>query len=260
METTTEPKTAMSSSTISRPRTRKKPAPPAGPTLRAGPFGHSSSAAVAQLLSDRQRTQLAAMAAYLRLPAKTSIYNADSPAASIWIVDSGVVKSTRELPSGRRQITAFLFAGDLFGLAENGKYVNSIRTVTPVALYRMPRETLTEILKRDSELEFQFLCKIAHELRELQRQSIMIGRRDAPGRLAMFIALMARNEVGSDTTDDLIPVPMSRTDIAEYLNLTPEAVSRATQRLAKDGIAVFDGRHTIRILDRDKFERLVSAV
>jgi CRP/FNR family transcriptional regulator len=244
----------------SQERKRKKPAPPGGPSLRAGPFGHAASGTATQLLSDRQRAQLAAVAACLRLPAKTLIYPAEAPANSIWIVESGVVKSTRELPSGRRHITAFLFAGDLFGLAENGKYVNSIRAVTAATVYRIARETLTEILKRDGELEFQFLCKVAHELREVQRRSIIIGRRDAPGRLAMFIALLARNEVGSDTTDDLIPAPMSRLDIAEYLNLTPEAVSRATQRLAKDGVAVFQSRHMVRILDWGKFDRLVAAV
>src|SRR5262245_2657305 len=101
-------------STITGSHKRKKPAPAAGPSLRASPFHHSGSGAVTQLLSDRQRTQLLSVAACLRLPAKTLIYAAEAPAGSIWIVESGVVKSTRELPSGKRHITAFLFAGDLF--------------------------------------------------------------------------------------------------------------------------------------------------
>ncbi len=244
----------------SRPRKRRKPEPVVGPSLRAHPFGLAESAEMTQLLTDRQRQQLKAVAACLRLPGKTLLYQAETPATSIWIVEHGVVKSTRELPSGKRQVTAFLFAADVFGLAENGKYLNTLRTVTPATVYRIPVDVLTNILKRDPELEFQFLCKMANELRELQRRSIMIGRRDAPGRLAMFVAMLARNEVGTDTTDDLIPAPMSRVDIAEYLNLTPEAVSRATQRLARDGIAVFQGRHLVRILDRDRFDKLVSSV
>jgi len=55
-------------------------------------------------------------------------------------------------------------------------------------------------------------------------------------------------------------VPMTRGDIAEYLNLTPEAVSRATLRLAQDGILIFEERHVARILDRSRFDRLVGAV
>jgi CRP/FNR family transcriptional regulator len=244
----------------SRLRKRKKPAPVIGPSLHAHPFTLSSSGAAVQLLTDRQRQQLASVAAILRLPGKTSLYAADAPASSVWIVESGVVKSTRELPSGKRQVTAFLFRGDVFGLAENGRYVNTTRSVTPVTLYRIASDVLTDILRRDAELEFQFLCKMAHVVREAQRRSIIISRRDAPGRLAMFLSLLAHNERESDPTDDLIPVPMSRMDIAEYLNLTPEAVSRATQRLARDGIVVFSGRHLARILDRAGFDRLIGAV
>jgi CRP-like cAMP-binding protein len=247
-------------STTSSPlRKRKKPASVIGPSLHAHPFTLSSSGAAVQLLTDRQRQQLAAVAAILRLPGKTSLYAADAPAGSIWIVESGVVKSTRELPSGKRQVTAFLFRGDVFGLAENGHYVNATRSVTPVTLYRIASDVLTDILRRDAELEFQFLCKMAHVVREAQRRSIIIGRRDASGRLAMFMSMLARNERESDPTDDVIPVPMSRIDIAEYLNLTPEAVSRATQRLARDGIVAFSGRHTARILDQARFDRLIGA-
>ncbi len=245
---------------LNRSKKRKKPAPVVGPSLRATPFGMSSSGPATQLLTDRQRQQLAAVAATLRLPGKTGLYQADEPATSIWIVDTGVVKSVRELSSGKRMITAFLFHGDIFGLAEHGRYVNTLSTVTPVTLYRIPVELLAETLRRDPELEFQFLCKLAHELRELQRRSITISRRDAPGRLAMFLAMLARNEVGTDATDDIIPVPMSRIDIAEFLNLTPEAVSRASKTLARNGIAEFASRHTVRLLDQERFNQLVAAV
>jgi len=246
--------------TIQPARKRKKTSPIAGPSLLAGPFGHSGSGAVTQLLTDRQRQQLAAVAASLRLPSGTSLYEQQSQAGSIWIVDSGVVKSWRILADGKRQVTAFLFAGDLFGLAENGHYVNSTKAVTAVTLYRIAVDVLTDILRRDPELEFQFLCKMAHELRELQRRSIIVGRRDAPGRLAMFIAMLAREQTGTDVTSHTIPVPMSRMDIAEFLDLTPEAVSRATRRLKTDGIAIFQNRHAVRIVDRDRFEQLVGSV
>ena len=246
-------------SSPSQLRSRKKPESVLGPSLHAHPFTLSSSGAAVQLLTERQRQQLAAVAAILRLPGKTSLYAADTPANSIWIVESGVVKSTRELASGKRQLTAFLFRGDVFGLAENGRYVNSTRAVTPVTLYRIASDVLTDILRRDAELQFQFLWKMAHVIREAQRRSIIIARRDAPGRLAMFMSMLAGNERESDPNDDLIPVPMSRIDIADYLNLTPEAVSRATQRLARDGIMEFSARHTARILDQARFDHLIGA-
>jgi CRP/FNR family transcriptional regulator len=240
-------------------RKRRKLPPPAGPTIRAGGlFGPSTGTPVTQLLTDRQRQQLASVASVLRLTRRSLLYRADDPANSVWFIGSGVVKSYRELANGKRQIMAFLFASDVFGLAENGCYVNTTRAVTDVILYRIPAVQLTEILKRDPELEFQFLCKVVHELRELQRRAIAVARRDAAGRLAKFLSILSRSQAGPDIPDGVIDVPMSRTDIAEFLNLTPEAISRAIAQLARDGIVSFPNRQSARILDAAAFDRLVS--
>ena len=242
-------------------RARRRPSQPlVGPSVRAAPLGAAASGAITQLLTERQRHQLASVASRLQLPRKMILFREDSPATSIWIVGTGVVKAFRALPRGKRQIMAFLFASDVFGLAQNGRYVNTTQSVTPVTLYRIPFDTLVTILRRDSELEFQFLCKVAHELRELQRRALIVGRRDAPGRLAMFVSMLARNTRHDDTGQRPIPVPMSRLDIAEYLNLTPEALSRASRRLARNGIISFTDRHTVQITNRARFDELVNAL
>ena len=237
-----------------QPRKRTKPALVTGPTLRAAPFLASGEPAVRQLLSDRQRHQLMAIAACLRLPPRTVLYEAEGDANSIWIVESGVVKSYRDLRSGRRQVMGFLFAGDLFGLAEDGQYVNTTKSVTDVVIYRLPAEMLVSILRTDPDLEFQFLCKVVHEMRVLQRRSVLVARRDAAGRVASCIQLLAKS---THATDAEIPLPMSRADIADYLNLTPEAVSRASRQLVRSGIIAFPHRHVVRILDRNRFNHLV---
>ena len=111
---------------------------------------------------------------------------------------------------------------------------------------------------RDAELEFHFLCKVAHELRKLQRRAIVTGRRQATGRLAMFLEMLAQHQSDGVQRGSIIKLPMSRTDIAEYLNLTPEAVSRAITKLGRDGVAVSTDRHSVRILDSDRFNQLVG--
>jgi CRP/FNR family transcriptional regulator len=235
------------------------PSPVVGrPFLRARPFGPSATGGVGQLLTEPQQQQLAALSTVVKIARKTLVYEGETPARSIWIVDSGVVKSYRALANGRSQIMGFLFPGDLFGLAQNGNYVNTTRAVTPVILHRLPREALTEVLRRDPELEFQFLMKAAHELRELQRRAIVVGRRDATGRIAMFMSMLCRNEYGKDVSQRRIRVPMTRSDVAEYLNLTPEAVSRGCQQLARGGILAFPNRHTPQIVDLERFEQLIS--
>ena len=140
--------------------------PDVGPSLRAVGFGPGASKNLVRLLSERQQVQLANMATRLRLPARMTVYREETVAEWIFIIAEGVLKSFRDLPSGKRRVMAFLFSDDIFGLAESGLYVNTVQSVTPVTLYRIPLETLLGTLRHDADLQFQFICKITHELRE----------------------------------------------------------------------------------------------
>src|SRR5262245_47827092 len=108
------------------------------PSLRATPMLGPEIGSTPVRLTDRQRQQLIRIGIRVRLPARMTIYREQTPAQWVFAVTEGVVKSYRELPSGKRIIGAFLFARDLFGLAENGRYLNSAQTVTRVVLYRLP--------------------------------------------------------------------------------------------------------------------------
>lgn len=228
------------------------------PSLRAIPFGPGATREVTQLLSPRQQQQLASIATRLHLPARMVLYREESVAHWVFIISHGVMKSFRDLPSGKRRVTAFLFPHDLFGLAESGHYVNTLQSVTPVTLYRIEMATLTAMLRRDSELEFQFLTKVTHELRESLRRGLIVGRRDAAGRVAMFLRMLEqRTHAHGNTTH--IEIPMNRSDTANYLGLSLEAVSRACRRLERSGVVAFDGLHAARIVNRARFEKLASA-
>ncbi|HKC55434.1 MAG TPA: hypothetical protein VKC35_04900 [Vicinamibacterales bacterium] len=101
----------------------------------------------------------------------------------------------------------------MFGLAENGRYVNSVQTVTPTTCFKIPVSALTEMFVRDGELELQFLFKMTHELREAQRQQIILTHRDARIRVAMFLRTLQRRHDDSSH----IELAMSRLDIARFL-------------------------------------------
>jgi CRP/FNR family transcriptional regulator len=152
----------------------------------------------------------------------------------------------------------FLFAHDLFGLAEAGHYVNTVQALTPVTLYRLDIQTLSDAFRQDAELQLRFLCKAVHELREAQHHAIMISRRHASARVAMLLRqLEHNNEVPSN--GEGISIPMSRSDMADYLGLSLEAVVRACRRLEQQGIIEFPDRHHAQILDRRRFTALASA-
>lgn len=215
-----------------------------------GPF-------IRRLLTERQRKFLASLATRVVLSPKQVVYREGGTAGSIYICADGALKAFRELPSGKRRICAFIFADDLFGLAENGQYLNTVQAIDAVACYRFQVESLTSVLRQDAELEFQFLCKITHELRESQRRAILLGRRLAAGRIAMFLSTLDRVEP-ERVDKNLIPIPMSRSDIADFLGLTLESVSRASARLVREGIMKFEGPHLIRITDRKRLEKLAA--
>lgn len=240
---------------------KKSGAPVATPrvhALRAVPFLKDGTDTL--VLSDRQREALAGIGTRLRLPPRMVIYQEHSPARWVFAVLEGAVKSYRDLRSGRRAVSAFLFPQDLFGLAEAGRFVNTTQALTQVTLYRAPIEPLTDLLIQDGELQFKFLAKVTHELREAQRRAIVISRRDAVGRLAMFLSLMRAHPPRAGVVDREVALPMSRTDIAAFLGLSLESVSRAAAILERRGIVKFENRELARILDPARLARLANAV
>ena len=223
--------------------------------LRAASFG-SGDKGLVQILTEKQQTELGRISTQIAVRRGVSIYEADSPADFVFIVKEGVVKAFQELSTGSERVLAFLFAGDVFGLAQDGRYVNSVKAVTPTICFKIPIGALTDTFLRDSELELQFLVKVTHELREAQHQQIILTRQRAHARLAMFLRMLQLRD-GNESSR--IEVPMSRRDIARYLGLSGEAVSRAAARLSREGIVTFDGRHVAQILDRTRFEQLALA-
>jgi CRP/FNR family transcriptional regulator, anaerobic regulatory protein len=240
---------------MEKQRSRKTIDPEVEPALEATPF-LPPIRPDAPLLTDGQRMQLARIATRVRVAARDVIYREETPAATVYIIAEGVIKAFKDMPSGRRWVTAFLYPADVFGLAENGLYVRTAQAITPALLYRFDVNVLIETLKKDGELQFKFLCKLTHEVREAQRQAIAIGRKDAIGKIAMFLRQLQREPSG--TRD--IELPMTRSDIASYLGLSLESVSRATRSLERRGVVCFPNRHSVRIMDQPQLERLEATL
>jgi CRP-like cAMP-binding protein len=228
------------------------------PLPLAIPFLKSGRPIKSLVLTTAQRDALTRIAMRQRLPPRTVVYRAGDEARWVFAIGEGAVKSYRDLRSGRRLIACFLFGRDLFGLAEDGRYVNTVETLVRTTVYRLPTEDLAALLKQDGGLQLVFLSKLTHELREAQRRATLIARRDAAGRLAMFISQMGER-LDRDATGS-VPLPMSRSDIAGFTALSLESVSRAAAQLERRHLVAFDGRHRAKIIDQAGFARLTGAV
>ena len=172
--------------------------------------------------------------------ADTLFYEGD-PAKDVFSLTEGMLKLYKLMGDGRRQITGFLVPGDFLGLAFSDTYIYSAEAVTPVTVCRFPRSRFLKLLDSMPDLEKELLARASSELAEAQDQMLLLGRKTARERLASFLLRLADRRRKCDP--EPIPLPMSRTDIADYLGLTIETVSRAFTQLRGEGVIQLSDTH-----------------
>jgi CRP/FNR family transcriptional regulator len=229
-----------------------------GPAIRARDPWAASAGKTHQLLSEEERARLAVLASIARFNKDGEIYHEGQRADAVFNIITGVVKAYRKAPDGSEHITAFLFPGDVFGLSEAGKYTNATKAITPLAAYRFPVSALRSRLAKDADLEFHVICKLIHELRETQRHALLLARRGALSRVAMFLQLLESLQAGRSERTAEIYLPMKRSDIGEYLGMSLEAVSRAFRTLTSRGIIKSRDRRHLKITDRNTFDEIAG--
>lgn len=228
------------------------------PEILIVPFCGSAGAHPVRALDARERAALADIASVLRMKKGEMIYRAGEPADHVFNVATGAVKTLASLPNGVQRISTFCFAGDLFGLAEEGRYVELAQAVMPGMLFRFPLAALEKLLHRDAVLSLHLLCRLTHDLREEERHGLLLARHDAIGKIAMFIAMLERREQFAGRRLPGLHLPMSRSDIADYAGLSAEAVSRAFAGLKRHGIVSFGDKRHFRVADRAGLNDLIT--
>lgn len=193
---------------------------------------------------------LAAIARAAQLDAGESLFYEDDPAAEVFTVISGMLKLSKLLPDGRRQITGFLTPGDYLGLAFAERYVYSAEAVTPVRICRFPRPAFLGLLEQFPALEKALLGRAATELAAAQQQMLLLRRKTARERVASFLLQLAERQGADEGT--VVDLPMTRTDIADFLGLTIETVSRNVASLRKAGLIALPDLHHLRIVHRNR--------
>jgi CRP-like cAMP-binding protein len=229
-----------------------------GPAIRGVDPWAPSAGKMRQFLSAEERARLAVLASIVRLNKDEEIYREGQHADAVFNIITGVVKASKTASDGSEHVTAFLFSDDMFGLSEEGKYTNSAKALTPLALYRFPVPALRRRLAKDADLEFHVICKLIHELRETQRHAFILTQRRAISKVAMFLQLLENLQAARGERSAEIYLPMKRSDIAEYLGMSLEAVSRAFRGLTtRDIIKSRDRRH-LKIANRSTFDKIAA--
>ena len=180
------------------------------------------------------------------------IYAEGDPATAYFKVVSGVVRTCKILSDGRRQIDAFHVAGEIFGIERGDLYHFSAEAVGEVTVLAYRRCSLDVLAAGDVSLARQVVDNALISLQRAQQHLILLGRRSATEKVATFLLDMAER-----VRHDTIELPMSRSDIADYLGLTIETVSRTLTQFERDGVISFStARRNILLRNKAALRRL----
>ena len=181
------------------------------------------------------------MGAPLAFGRNEEVYGEGEPAEYLYAVTSGCVRTSRILDDGRRQIGAFYLPGDVFGLEAGDEHTFSAEALAPTTVRIVKRVSLTSRAAGNSVMASELLTLTAAELQRTQSHVLLLIK-SARERVAGFLLEMASRVKGASEID----LPMCRQDIADYLGLTIETVSRTlTQLEDAAAIALLTSRHIV---------------
>lgn len=189
----------------------------------------------------------------LNFARNSEIFAEGEGAGYVYKIVSGVVRVSKLLPDGRRQISAFHLPGDMFGFEVDDMHHVSAEAIGPVKVLAYKWRSLLSA-KSSSDFVHELLNRTMVGLRQTQDHLLLLGRKNALERLAAFLIEMTRR-TGSDRS---LHLAMPRHDIADYLGLTLETVSRMFAELKDAGIIKLESARQVSVLDMSKLEDMAA--
>ena len=227
---------------------------------RPEPCGHCDARkfSVCNAIGERDLARLAALTTVVTIdPGQTFIAEGE-PAGHFFNMTRGTAKLYKLLPDGRRQITGFGQTGDFLGLAVSSTYAFSAEAITPVRACRFSRRKLTSLLDDFPAMERRLLEVASNELVVAQAQMLLLGRKTARERVASFLLAQRERARACYEPLDTIDLPMTRGDIADYLGLTIETVSRTLTKFKKDGLIGLPNYSSVTLTDDEGLQELAE--
>jgi len=206
---------------------------------------------VCNSISDHDIGRLMAVATDVDVDANRTFIEEGEAAQFFFNITGGTARLFKLLADGRRQVTGFARRGHFLGLAVDDAYTFSAEAIEPVRLCRFPRAKVYALIDDFPTLRRRLLETASNELVVAQEQMLLLGRKTARERLASFLVSQAVPPEVCGGASDRIHLPMSRTDIADYLGLTIETVRRVITKLNHDRLIAPPTTTDVVILDRD---------
>jgi len=175
------------------------------------------------------------------------IFAEGEPCSVFYKVVSGTVRTGKLLADGRRQIDAFHFAGDVFGLESGEEHRLTAEAVDKVVVVAYRRNSFGGLVRNDPAFGELLLTSMLSTLDRAHDHMVLLGRKTALEKMASFLLEVAARRANADRAE----LPMQRTDIADHLGLTIETVSRTLTQMVRAGlIRLADAGRTVILADK----------
>ncbi len=207
-------------------------------------------------LDDRQLARLFALASTQRIAAGSWLVRLGDRADHVYMLRAGHAHVSRVTRDGKRQILAFLFPGDFFAFTQEPRYIYGAYADTDLVLCRLPRPRFEQFVDATPELDRRIRYQLERLLDSAQELIFTLGRKTALERVASFIWYLQYRQRKLGRSGPRWAIPMSRADIADFLGLTSESVSRAITRLRREGLIELPLPGEVRILDMVRLREL----
>ena len=210
------------------------------------------------VLEAQEIARLAAIVASRSYGARQTIVQEGDQADFLLNIVSGTVKLYRSLPDGRVQIVGFLGEGDFLGVPAARCYAVSAEAVTPTQMCVFPRRSFERVLDECPALERRLFELAKTEVAAARDHMLLLGRKTARERVASFLVGTVDKARCARETSHCITLPMARTEIADYLGLTMETVSRTITSLRNEGLIAVQSPGHVDVLRPDTLRPIAN--
>ena len=208
-------------------------------------------------LSQQHIDQLDKIASPVQLEAHDYLMHQHSDARHVYNVVSGNLLVERIASTGRRQVLAFLFPGDFLGFTHNDFFEFSVSALTPATVAAYQRKEFFRLSDDIPDLKHNMEQISSNVLASALDQVFALGQKKAHERICFLLKQLLQRQQGA-VAEDLV-LPMTRQDMADYLGLTIETVSRAFAKLKAEGVIDVHNINHVEILDLEEVELLACA-
>ncbi|MDF1635092.1 Crp/Fnr family transcriptional regulator [Mycoplana sp. MJR14] len=209
-------------------------------------------------LSPQELGELNKHSSRRRLQAGTEVVGQGEEMATCANIMRGVVKLTRMMPDGRQQIVGLQFAPDFLGRPFTSESPHSAEAATDAEICTFPRYLLERMVTRSPDLEHRLHQQVLKELDEARDWMLTLGRKNAQEKVASFLFLIATHFDPETVDGSAFDLPLSRADIADFLGLTIETVSRQFTKLRKEGVISIENNRHVTVPDIERLQQFAG--